>query len=395
MKWLKRTGIIFDGTTRLGEALAIVVRFIDDWEIKQRLIRLQLLTKTMTGEEIAREIVHTVCTEYGISGDRLVATMRDRASANGVAMRTIKVLFPHILDVGCYSHTLDHIGEHFNVPHLEEFTRLWISLFSHSPRTHLQWNNETGNAMASYSETRWWSRWEVYHQILVQFGGVTPFLEKHDEIAPITRAKLLELLHDARKKGFLQMELASVVDAGEPFVKSTYTLDGDGPLVFKCYDHIQILIAGIDNPHYPNVIALAQRLSTRTHTTQQWTQYATRCIDYFKSKFCSDSSQLKDTLDAFKAVRLFVPHQLVEMNADTTAVDSLSAFPFLNHQSTLNNLKLEFPTYLALAQDVTPDYDTLSWWKGYSHELPYWSTAAQNVVLVQPSSATSERVFHY
>ena len=89
----------------------------------------------MTGDEIAREIVHTVSTEYGITGNRLVATMRDRVSANGVAMCTIKVLFPNILDVGCYSHTLDHVGEHFNVPHLEEFTRLWISLFSHSPRT--------------------------------------------------------------------------------------------------------------------------------------------------------------------------------------------------------------------------------------------------------------------
>ena len=97
MKWPKNVGVIFDGTC-LGEALAIVVRFVDDWE----LIRLQLLTKTMTGEEIAREIVHTVSTEYGVSGDRLVATMRDRGSANGVAMRTIKVLFPNILDVGCY-----------------------------------------------------------------------------------------------------------------------------------------------------------------------------------------------------------------------------------------------------------------------------------------------------
>ena len=182
----RNVGIIFDGTTHLGEALAIVVRFIDDWEIKQRLIRLQLLTKTMTGEEIAREIVHTVSTKYGISGDRLLATMRDRASANGLAMRTIKVLFPNILDVGCYSHTLDHIGEHFNVPHLEEFTRLWISLFSHSPRTRLEWKNETGKSMASYSETRWWSRWEVYHQILLQFGDVTPFLERHNEIASST-----------------------------------------------------------------------------------------------------------------------------------------------------------------------------------------------------------------
>ena len=63
----------------------------------------------------------------------------------------------------------------------------------------------------------------MYHQILVQFGDVTPFLEKHNEIAPITRTKLLDLLHDARKKAFLQMELAAVVDAGEPFVKSTHS----------------------------------------------------------------------------------------------------------------------------------------------------------------------------
>ena len=114
---------------------------------------------------------------------------------------------------------------------------------------------------------------------------------------------------------------------------------------------------------------------------------------YFKSKFCSDSSQLKETLDAFKAARLFVPHRLIEMNIDTTAVDSLSAFPFLSHQSTLSNLKLELPAYLGLAQDVCPEYDTLSWWKRHSHELPFWSAAAQDVTLVQPSSATSECVF--
>lgn len=31
----RNIGILFDGTTRLGEALAIVVRFVDDWEVKQ------------------------------------------------------------------------------------------------------------------------------------------------------------------------------------------------------------------------------------------------------------------------------------------------------------------------------------------------------------------------
>ena len=52
----KNVGVIFDWTTRLGEALAIVVRFIDEWAIKQRFIRLQLLTKTMTGEKLRERL---------------------------------------------------------------------------------------------------------------------------------------------------------------------------------------------------------------------------------------------------------------------------------------------------------------------------------------------------
>ena len=37
----KHVAVIFDGTTYLGEVLAIVLRFVsEDFEIKQRLIRL-------------------------------------------------------------------------------------------------------------------------------------------------------------------------------------------------------------------------------------------------------------------------------------------------------------------------------------------------------------------
>lgn len=54
----------FDHTTRSGEALAVVIQFVAEWKIAQRLIHLQLLTKSMTGEEIGRELV-----------DRLLACM--------------------------------------------------------------------------------------------------------------------------------------------------------------------------------------------------------------------------------------------------------------------------------------------------------------------------------
>ena len=41
----KYLSVVFDGTTRLGEVLAVVVRFINDWKVEQRLVRLEFLQK--------------------------------------------------------------------------------------------------------------------------------------------------------------------------------------------------------------------------------------------------------------------------------------------------------------------------------------------------------------
>ena len=45
----------------------------------------------MTGSEIAREL-SALTVDYGITPDRLLAGMRDRASVNGVVMHTLKVV---------------------------------------------------------------------------------------------------------------------------------------------------------------------------------------------------------------------------------------------------------------------------------------------------------------
>ncbi len=50
--------ITFDGTSRLGEVLAVVVLFVYNWTIQERLVRLKFLTKSMNGEELARETYH-------------------------------------------------------------------------------------------------------------------------------------------------------------------------------------------------------------------------------------------------------------------------------------------------------------------------------------------------
>ena len=49
--------VIFEGSTRFGEALAIIVRFIDsEWNIQQRLVKLEILAKNINAEELAQRL---------------------------------------------------------------------------------------------------------------------------------------------------------------------------------------------------------------------------------------------------------------------------------------------------------------------------------------------------
>ena len=98
----KNVSVIFDGTSRLREALAIVIRYItDDWKIQQNLIRLQMLAKSLCGEELARELISVLSVNNGIATNQLIACMRDRSTVNNTAVRTLKIVYPQLIDIGC------------------------------------------------------------------------------------------------------------------------------------------------------------------------------------------------------------------------------------------------------------------------------------------------------
>ena len=160
-----------------------------------------------------------------------------------------------------FTHTLDRVGEHFDIdiPVLNDFISTWISMFSHSPKARLCWRELTG---CSYSTTRWWNKWEVMHQLMIQFGDVDTFLTRHSDVAPFTNAKLRAFFQDRLKCVHLQLELAAVIDWGEHFVKATYLLEGDGPLSLRCFEVIDTIYAAIASAHCPNVEAVAKQLSS-------------------------------------------------------------------------------------------------------------------------------------
>ena len=361
----KYLSIIFDGTSRLGEVLAVVVRFISDWTIQQRLVRLEFLMKSMSGEEVARELISVMSVTLGVESHRLLAAMRDRASVNTAAMRVVTIMYPDLLDIGCLSHMLNLVGERFKTPTLSLFFTLWISLFAHSPKVKALWKETTGRTMSTYSKTRWWSRWEVMNQVLLQFGHVEPFLQRNEDIGPATRTKLLEILSNPQQLTVLKMELASVIDVGVHFVKATYWLEGDGVLVLNCYEEIIKIRSAIQTGYYPNVQAIARQAFPGNVTLQQqWITYAIGCVqpglDYFQDKLGNDA---QNPVAAFKAARLFSPSKVDEMKPTAVDVEDLRAFPFL--VGDINQLKAELPTYLALAADVNAQVDVLGWWKSH------------------------------
>ena len=46
-----------------------------------------MVVKSLTGEELARELISVLSVNYGIATQHLLAAMRDRASVNEVAVR--------------------------------------------------------------------------------------------------------------------------------------------------------------------------------------------------------------------------------------------------------------------------------------------------------------------
>ena len=355
-----------------------------------------MLSKSLCGEEIARELINVLSVTYGVDSKYILGAMRDRASVNNVAMQTLKIIYPSIVDIGCFSHTIDHVGEQFKTPILADFMNSWLTLFSHSPNTRFLWKAQTGRSMATYSSTQWWSKWEVVKQLLEYFGDIKPFLDRNEDIGPATRPKLLSIMNDSQKLCTLKIEIAATVDWGEPFVKACYHLEGDGPLVFDCFETIDQVIAGVNAEHTPNVDAIAQFVSNGSMSTcQQWIKYSRSCIqpglDYF---FRQMGSTLKNSVEIFKGCRLFSPNKIHIMKPTAAAVeDALSPIPFLKCKERLDGLKSELASYLSRAADTDPDFPPLEWWQRNAKDLPNWSASCAMVLLIQPSSAAAERVF--
>ena len=139
--------------------------------------------------------------------------------------------------------------------------------------------------------------------------------------------------------------------------------------------------------------AVARDLFPSNPTHQQYViQYAITCvqpaIQYFEDRYSSDTTF---PINIFKATRLFSPSKVNKIQPVVADVNMLSVILFVSGE--ISQLKEELPVHVAKSTGVDPSFNILDWLRGNSPELPHWSSLAQRVILIQPSSAAAERVF--
>ena len=114
--------------------------------------------------------------------------------------------------------------------------------------------------------------------MLNAFGDISTFLTRNN-LPPATSAQLLAILHDPVKCRKLKIELAITVNAMQPFVQTTYYLEGDGPLALVAYEQISMLYSVISTKHFPNANVAARELSGGDQgREQQLIAYAKACV---------------------------------------------------------------------------------------------------------------------
>ena len=272
-----------------------------------------------------------------------------------------------------------------------------MSLFSHSGAARLAWKARTGIAMRTYSPTRWWSKWEVMNLVLEYFADVEPFVRENDHLAPATRAHLMEIFNSPADSKDLELELAAFVDGGNHFVSATCYLEGDGPLVFSCYERLATMSNAVAVAAYPNVEGVARRQAVgNLPVYNQLVAKAKACIypglQFFQRTF---SQEFYENVRAFRSARLCCPVQVQQLRPTAASVEELRRFRFLDNDAIIQGLTAELPRYLALADgaDLQTEEEKLQWWSRNEANLPNWSSVVKKVLLVQPSSASAERVF--
>ena len=124
--------------------------------------------------------------------------------------------------------------------------------------------------------------------------------------------------------------------------------------------------------NYSNVQAVVKSIANgKTDVQLKWMKHARDHIKpamkYFEDHMKAEIMSIQ--MKAFKTAQLFSPHYVKKIKPECAPLNSLLNLPFVT-SSIVSELTGELPKYAVLANDISPDYTALDFWKDHSTTIP-------------------------
>lgn len=109
----EKLALIYDGTTRLGEVLAMCMRWCDEnFKLHTLLTDVTTAEKHVNHGQLSAHTMRVVAQKYQLSYDQVLALVHDSAATNVAAARLLTQQLPNAEMVLCMCHTLHNAGSH-------------------------------------------------------------------------------------------------------------------------------------------------------------------------------------------------------------------------------------------------------------------------------------------
>lgn len=95
-------------------------------------MRLEVIAKPLKGNVLAQRLMTYIAVNHSFGANVVFAGMRDGAAVNGAAIKQLLFFYPNIVDVICFSHSINNVGCHFVFRVLDTFFCHWVKLFARS-----------------------------------------------------------------------------------------------------------------------------------------------------------------------------------------------------------------------------------------------------------------------
>jgi hypothetical protein len=427
-----RGSFIFDGYSRKDEHAAVVLRSCSsDFELTERLISCKMYQKGLTGKQWLR-VVDAERRRLGnaTGGFALVFSIADGHPSNGIVGENLSNALENYFHSFCYSHSIAKVGTNCRAPLVDQFVNAASGVFRNSPGARAVFAAIAGEEVKRKHKVRWFTTTDVVEQAVRKsacWERIVLQMEA-ENLCEETLPKLKKIVNE-NKRGYddLWIEMSAVYDVTRVFYAATTFFEGASylaPFVWRYIRSLRVFAEKVLNTAeagtvMPNVAAIIRACPAHVNPRPLWgkaRQAVDPGLEYFLCHFVrfekdSKARQFRAANDLFGFARLFHPVYAREwINGTEPGTPAFNLNEELEKPAVSDvllglgrNIKQEltadFGRFVAameqrveVGRKYRPD-DVLEWWKTNGHHTGSWAAVARLFSLLQPSSASVERVF--